>query len=458
MRAGDVAVRSVCLLMLLLGPTDAVQAQQTDVDSALRWRIEEIVAPYVTASDFMGVVAIQRDGEAPLILPYGLASVELNVPHAATDVFMIGSVSKQFTAAAILLLEEDGLLRVNDPVSKYLPNFMPGVQITIEQLLTHTSGVADVYSLERFGVSAGQAGTFADVIGDLSRMELTHSPGSAYAYSNGGYSVLAAIIERTTGTTYGEYLDRRIFEPLSMSSSRHDSPEPAVANRVPGYDPWGADELAPVLPVSAAYTTGSGSIWSSAADLLVWSSALHGGRLLSDSAYAKLTRDYGHRYGYGVSVFQRFGRNVIGHDGRVAGYASDLARYLEDRVTVVILSNVQSVARDEIRQRVAAAVFGEPYKVSPPRVFLDRGAASLAELVGVYSFGPGFDVSITVSDGRLLARANQGGYSELIPMSETEWFSRMLYTTVRFGRDEAGRIERLIWGPGDRAPVGNRIR
>ena len=159
-----------------------------------------------------------------------------------------------------------------------------------------------------------------------------------------------------------------------------------------------------------------------------------------------------------MSVFKRFDRDVVGHDGRVAGYASDLARYLEDRVTVVILSNVQSVARDEIRRQVAAAVFGEPLSVTDERVFLEQPKVPVDELVGVYSFGPGFNVSISVSDGRLLARANEGGYSELIPVSDTGWFSRMLYATVRFGRNETGSVDRLIWGREDSAPVGTRIR
>jgi CubicO group peptidase (beta-lactamase class C family) len=426
--------------------------------ASLKSQIDSIVAPYVAAADFMGVVAVQRDGEQALILPYGLASVELDVPHRSTDVFAIGSVSKQFTAVAILLLEQEGRLRTDDPVSKYLPAFAGGEQITIEQLLTHTSGVADIYSLERFGETAGQGGTFAEVIDDLSEMERTHPPGSAYAYSNGGYAVLAAIIERASGVTYGEYLDRRIFKPLGMSNSAHDEPGPAAANRVPGYDPWGHDKLTPAALISAAFSTGAGSIWSSAADLLTWTSALHGGQLLSDAAYEKFTRDYGYAYGYGVSVFRRFGRDVIGHDGRVAGYASDVARYLEDRVTVVILSNVQSVARDEIRRLVAAATFGESYSVPRQRRFLDRPSTALAELVGVYSFGPGFNVTTTESNGRLLARANEGGDSELIPLSETEWFSRTLYATVRFGRDDSGLVDRLIWGLGEGAPIGRQIR
>ena len=458
---GTIGLRAgvALLLTILIGVTSPAAAQGLAARRGLTAEIDRVVSPYVAAGDFMGVVAVQHDGEAPVVLPYGLASVELGVPHRATDIFLIGSMSKQFTAVAILLLEEEGKLKTSEFVSNYLPDFKPDTPITIEQLLTHTAGVADVFSLKRHSMTGGQGGSFADIVRDLGMMELTHQPGAAYAYSNGGYSLLAAIIERASGMAYGDYLAHRIFGPLGMASTSHDQPAPVVKNRVPGYDPWGRSGLTPVVPPTAAYLTGSGSLWSSATDLLTWSSALHGGKLLTATSYAKLTRNYGRGYGYGVSVFKRFGRDVVGHDGRVAGYASDMARYLEARTTVLILSNVQSVARDEIRQSVAAIVLEQPVAEPEIRVFADPAIdGAMAELAGVYSFGPGFDVSIRESDGRLLARANEGSESELVPTTDGAWFSRVLYATVSFERDETGRVDRLRWGRGSQAPVGRRVR
>ena len=436
--------------LVLAMPAVATELSTTD-------RVDAIVAPYLEARDFMGVVGVHRDGREALLLPYGLASVELQVPHRRDSVFMIGSVSKQFTAAAVLALEEAGALSTADSVAEHLSEFPHGSKMTIEQLLTHTAGLADIYSLERFGASGGRVGTFEEVLGDLGRADLTFSPGSGYAYSNGGYAVLAAVIEQVSGVSYGDYLSRRFFEPLGMSQTAHDGPSAAVESRVPGYDPWGSDGLSPAIPVSAAFTKGSGSLWSSAGDLLKWSAALHGGKVLGKASYEKLTRDYGNGYGFGVSAFQRFGRDVIGHDGRVAGYSSDLARYVDENTTIVILGNVQSVARDEIRRLVAAAVFGEEYAIPAPRAYAEKEALPVEELAGVYSFGPGFEVSTTESDGRLLARANQGGYSELVLLDAGAWFSRMLYATVRFGRDGDGEVDRLIWGAQDGAPVGRKV-
>jgi len=446
-------VQALILVTCIASP---VAAERSPL-SELAPEIDRVVSPYVVAGDFMGVIGIQRDDESPLFLSYGLASIELASRHRAEGIFLVGSISKQFTAAAILLLEQEGKLKTSDYVRLYLPEFKPDASITIEHLLTHQSGVADVYSLRRYRDTGGQGGSFDDILGDLNDLELTHRAGSAYAYSNGGYAVLAAIVERASGMSYGDFLQDRIFLPLGMTSTTHDDPVPAVSNRVPGYDPWGARALTAATSPSVAYTTGSGSLWSSAADLLTWNNALHGGRLLTRQSYSKLAHDYGHAYGYGVSVFKRFGRDVIGHDGRITGYASDVARYLDERVTVVVLSNVQSVARDEIRRSVAAVVFGEIIDPPDDRVFSDKALdRPVTDLVRVYSFGPGFDVTISQQGHRLLARANEGGESELVPMTDGSWFSRMLYASVRFEREESGFVSRLIWGRGANAPVGNR--
>lgn len=258
--------RFVFFLALLLAAPLAPKAQGTP-EAALGAQIDAAAAPYVQAGDFAGVIAVGRDGEAPMVRAYGLASVELGLPHAEDGVFMIGSVSKQITAAAILLLEEDGTLTTDDPVSRHLPDFPHG-EVTLHQLLTHTSGVADVYSLGRFGATAGRTGAFADVITDLGREPLAYAPGEGYAYSNGGYSLLAAVIEAASGMSYGAFLQRRVFGPLGMATAADSGPGPAVPGRVPGYVPWGRDGLAPAEEVANAYLKGSGSIWASATDLL----------------------------------------------------------------------------------------------------------------------------------------------------------------------------------------------
>jgi CubicO group peptidase (beta-lactamase class C family) len=457
MRAGVFLAASQVGLMLVAAASGSAQDRAVVDREELRTRVDAIVASALAARDFQGVVAVQRHDEDPLILPYGRASVELEVPHEEDGVFAIGSVSKQFTAAAVLLLEEDGRLETSDAVARHLPGFPHGERITIEQLLTHTAGIADIFSLSSFGRCGGRYGRLDEVVADLGSAPLTHEPGSRYVYSSGGYTLLAAIIERVSGQGYGDLLRERLFLPLGLASTSHGTAGPAQARRVPGYDPWGARDLAPAEPPSDSFTTGSGSLWSSASDLLTWTRALHTGRVLSPGSYEKMTRDHGYSYGHGVSVFRRFGRRVVGHDGRISGYSSDVAHYLDDRLTVVVLGNVQSVVRDEIRVGVAAAALGEPYEPPQPRAVSEAAPTKLGTLVGRYSFGPSLVVTVVEDRGRLLARANEGAYSELVPTGDGRWFSRTLYRTVAFSVEESGKAIALLWGDGDGAPRGTRI-
>lgn len=446
----------ICLIVGLLMQNTVALAQSDGIDASLRARIDRIVQPYLDARDFMGVIGIGRPGAEPLIIPYGLASVELSTNHSRSSIFMIGSISKQFTAAAILLLEEDGVLKTSDLLSTHLPDFPNADQVTIEQLLIHSAGIADIYSLPVFGETAGLSGEFADIVKKLGQAEFTHPPGTQYSYSNGGYVLLAAVIESAAGMPYGDFLKERIFDRLAMHDTLHSGPSKTRKNRAYGYSPWGTHELSPEYPLAAAFSTGPGSIWSTALDMLVWTDALHTGRILTPNSYSRIVRDYGNGYGYGISVFSRLGRKTIGHDGRVFGFASDLARYVDDRTTVVVLSNIESVARDEIRYQVAAEVFGEKYTLPRARTYRDVNLDKRA-LVGVYSFGPDFRVRISLLNDRLLAKANEGADSELVYTDEGQWFSRMLYANVCFEEDNAGVVDKLNWGCGVGAPIGRRL-
>ena len=220
---------------------------------------------------------------------------------------------------------------------------------------------------------------------------------------------------------------------------------------------------------SPAFTTGPGSLWSSAADLISWTRALHTGQVLNKQSYARLITDYGEGYGYGLSVFKRLDEPVFGHDGRIAGYASDAAYYPNAGLTVVVLSNVESVARDTVRVVAAAAALNHPYEPAmrpEPEAGPEHAAADVA---GTYRFSPALVVRIYRKEGRLLAQAHEGGSSELVPLpdavhsipaspgslSRGAWFSRMLYTTVCF--EEHDKVMHVRWGCGALPPVARVI-
>lgn len=441
----------VLLIIVLPSPLPA-----NEVGEEYNSKLDELVRPFVARNDFMGVVGVRADGGTPHLRSFGLSSIEDGVANEPGTEFMAGSITKQFTAAAVLLLEQDGQLRTSDPVAMHLERVARGEDITIEQLLTHTAGIIDVFALQSFAESGGAGGRFADVVDEIAVAPLVHEPGNRFLYSNGGYLLLAAIIERVSGQSYGAFLQDRIFSPLEMSRTHDGNDHGAGHNTATGYHPTGDDGLTPYPPQSTAYTIGAGSIWSTAVDLLAWADALHNGEVLTPHSYSKLTHDYGHGYGYGVSVFERFGQPVIGHDGRLSGFAADLAWYVDDRASVVVLSNVESVAKDQVRAVAAAALLGKPF----PAARLPRFATTvpaLEGLEGAYSFGPGLTVFVRSAAGRLLARANYGSESELVYTDGGSWFSRMLYTRVCFNGGAAGPAVSLNWGCGDNSPLGVKI-
>ncbi len=368
---------------------------------------------------------------------------------------MIGSIAKQFTAAAVLLLEEDGRLSTSDTIAGYFPSLQRGGDITIEQLLTHTAGIVDVFALDSFAETSGARGRFDDIVDEIAAATLVHEPGERFLYSNGGYLLLAAILERASGMPYGELLETMIFTPLGMTQTHHGNAEGRAEDRASGYLPKGLDRLEKAPLLAPAYLAGAGSLWSTAEDMLTWSEALHLGQLLSADSYAKLTADYGAGYGFGVSVFERLGRPVVGHDGRISGFASDLAWYVEDQLSIVVLSNVESVARDQVRVAAASATFDQPFRGPVPPAY-EAPRMDLETIIGVYDFGPGLIVYVRQSDGRLLARANNGAESEMLYTDDGEWFSRMLYTRVCFETNAAGAAVAMRWGCADNGPTGAR--
>lgn len=446
----------LCLLIALVTSCSSASDPGSEAAESLGHRIEKALNPWFELRDFMGVVGIQARGRDPVIVTLGWADHRSERPHVDRGKFLIGSVSKQFTAVLILLLEEDGLLSTSDSVADHLPTFKPEQPITIEQLLGHTSGVADIYSLGRFGTEDSKRDSLQSVVDQLASAPLTHPPGTQFTYSNGGYAVLARLIETIEGKAFATVLHQRILEPLGLGDTGHGRPVTPEYQRVIGHEPMGLRGLTIAPSLAIGYSTGSGSMYSTAQDLLRWSLALHGGDVLSAPSYAKLSQASEAGYGLGISVFKRFGRSTLGHDGRVPGFASDLAHYVEDDTSVVVLSNVQSVARDEVRRATAATLFGEPV-TGPSRPELVREASTEPrQLTGSYGFGPSLTVTVALHEGRLTAQANNGQRTELIPVAGGGWFSRMLYTVVRFGRDENGRFNRLTWGAAENAPSGAR--
>ncbi|HEV2763431.1 MAG TPA: serine hydrolase domain-containing protein [Pyrinomonadaceae bacterium] len=291
-------------------------------------------------------LAVVRDGKVIKARGYGLANVELNVPVTTETVFEIGSVTKQITAAAVLLLAGDGKLSLDDRINKHLPNLPDSwADITVRHLLTHTSGVRNYTGLGGFELSRRLKRD--DFIKLLAAHPLNFRPGEQWSYGNSAYNLLGHVVESASGQSYFEFVNARIFKPLGMNSTRDRDPRNVIPNRADGYE-WEDGRLVgrdhDLTDVFSA-----GALTSTVLDLARWDAALHTDRLLKASTRAemwtpvRLAGGQSYPYGYGWNTLTWRGRRLVFHGGQTAGFAASIQRFTDDRLTVIVLSNLGDI-------------------------------------------------------------------------------------------------------------------
>jgi CubicO group peptidase (beta-lactamase class C family) len=307
-----------------------------------------IVQDYVDSGEFIGSVLVARGDEILIDRSYGYADIESRQPNTPGTQFRIGSVTKQFTAAAILLLEEDGLLSLDDRIAVHLPDTPPAWSgVSIYHLLTHTSGIPSFTGLPGFHNGMLAPGSVEATVNLVRDRPVEFLPGQRKNYSNSGYVLLGYLIERIAGVSYEEFLRTRIFAPLGLRDSGFEWEQGKSLGHARGYVRRNG-RLHAATPIDVGVLHGAGALHSTTHDLLRWTRALFGGELLSAGSLVKLTTPYKDDYALGVAVHRRSGQLVIEHFGGVAGFNSHLAYFPESDVTVVVLANVNGATPADI--------------------------------------------------------------------------------------------------------------
>jgi CubicO group peptidase (beta-lactamase class C family) len=315
--------------------TAASLASADEVDRIVTERLRERNIPGAA-------VAVIKNGKAVKIKGYGLASVEFDVPVNTETVFEIGSVSKQMTAAAIMLLVEEGKVLLDAPISTYLPNTPDSWRdVTVRHLLTHTSGIKSYTSLTGFELS--RRVKIDGFIQQLAPHPLEFTPGDQTIYSNSGYNLLAYIIETQSGKPYMQFMRERIFKPLGMTKTADRDPQFIIKNRATGYE-WNIDRLTG-RDGSLTDLMGAGSIVSTISDMVKWDAALNGTSFLRPESrrewWTPFTLNNGKPsvYGFGWRISEIRGHKMIGHTGQTAGFGAANFRYVNDGISVLVLTN-----------------------------------------------------------------------------------------------------------------------
>jgi len=360
-----VALVVLCLLFIQLASAQIFAAPQLTQQIVVK--AEEYMNAAVRVNRFSGSILVARDGKPLISRGYGMANLELDVPNKPQTVFRLGSLTKQFTAMAIMILQERGKLHTNDPICNYLSDCPAAWQsITIRNLLTHTSGIPDYTSLPNFVQTMQLPSTHANLVDRFKHMPLEFTPGEKFKYTNSGYYLLGMIIEQTSGKSYADFLQKNIFAPLSMTHTGYDQPARLIKHRAGGY------ELQDNSIINASYIDisipfAAGALYSTTEDLLLWDQALYTEKLVSRKILPEIFTPFKDGYGYGWGITKQFDRQRIGHDGGINGFSSSIIRFPSDHVTAIVLSNNQNAPSGEIASSLAAIIFGAPYKMPQER-------------------------------------------------------------------------------------------
>jgi D-alanyl-D-alanine carboxypeptidase len=434
---------AVLIGILVIG---ALARSTNTADNDTAGQINQLLTDTFKPDEPGAAVIVVRDGQVILRKGYGMANLELGVPVAPEMVFRLGSITKQFTAVAILMLVDEGRVTLSDDITKFLPSFPThGQAITIERLLTHTAGIKNYTEMPEFPSWWRDDRSLDELIGLFKDQPLDFAPGEKWAYSDSGYVLLGAVIEKASGTSYAEFIQQRIFGPLGMAHSYYDATEQVVPGRVAGYARTQAGYAhAAYLSMTLPYA--AGSLAASVDDLARWDAALYTDKLVKQAtlkrAFQPAILNHGQPtgYGFGWEIGGYEGHSFSEHNGGINGFSTQMIRLSEDNVYVAILTNCENCrgSLGALAFRIAATAIGKPYH-DPPAIALP--AATLAAYEGVYQLNEHTSLTIGRQDDHLVLQA--GAARTLEPLSASEFFIKDALVRIRFVKDASGAVTGL---------------
>jgi CubicO group peptidase (beta-lactamase class C family) len=399
-------------------------------------------------------VLVAKNGQIVYEKGFGQASLELNVPMKPDMVFKIGSITKQYTAIAILQLVEEGKISLQDSIQKFIKNFpSKGHTITIENLLTHTSGIIDYESLDvHIPYSYRIEFPPKQIVDSLGHHALVFTPGSKFSYCNSNYFLLGYIIEMVTGQSYAAYMQQHVFTPMGLTNTYYDDEKQVIPNRVDGYAKWQGDkyEKADYIAMSQVYA--AGALMSNVEDMFKWHQVLYACKLVRKAMLKKaftpfqLTDGTFSNYGFGWFIKELAGSKTIEHSGGIDGFQSDEIYFPKENVFIAALYNSLNEGGDDesflyLSNDIATLAIGKPlmkeFKIAD---------AVLQRYTGEYALDAQHTATITVENGRLQIESKSGGLpkSPLFAESENKFLLKVVKAEVEFVRDAQGNASRLI--------------
>jgi CubicO group peptidase (beta-lactamase class C family) len=412
------------------------------VDDFVKKQLEERMIPGLS-------IAVMKNGEIIKAEGYGYANLEHKVPANPETVYQSGSVGKQFTATGVMILVEEGKVNLDDPITEYFPEGPESwKKVKVRHLLSHTGGISNKLYDQ---INMREDFTEEQMLKKIAALPLDFEPGEKWNYSNPGYVLLGILIHRASGKFYGDFLQERIFKPLGMTTTRIISESDIIPNRAAGYvmekeqlknQSW----VAPMIN-----TTADGSLYFTVLDLAKWDAALYKEKLLKKTTLdqmwtpTKLNNDKVEKYGFGWGVDEIRGHQLIAHGGSWQGFTAHIARYVDDKLTVVVLTNFAAANPGSIAKGIAGIYNPDLKPIEPVEVKIDPKI--LDAYVGDYQLEGNYIIQITKENDRLMSLAPEQPKFQLFPESETKFFLKVDEGTITFVKDASGKVTHLVLEP-----------
>lgn len=437
----------IALIIVLIAcscdhPAELETTQAETEKDAISKEISGYIAPYVKANDFAGVVLVSHGDQVIYKRSFGLANLSDDVENQPDTLFEVGSISKTFTSAAILMLKDSGKLSLSDPIAKYWDGHPRGQDITIQNLLLYQAGIPDESVFPDYLEKREQSLSLSEYAEWIATQPLVYEPGTDGSYNNFSYLLLAHLVTKITNNDFDDYLSENILDPLSLNSTRINKAGPRPANKAVGYSPGPAPSVLRKHPSEEpAINTGSGNLLSTAIDLDRWLQAIENKEL-----FDLFAEDY--PYGWGVRKY--FDRDAIEQTGIIAGFSSGILLFPDEALRIVFLSNIRTGRFfKNLHIDLAAIALGEDYE-NPELVKYSTAITDGSDYIGTYLFPGVSAIDISSKDNLLHFEWQKFALSTyLYPMTGDRFYNRMDDVIMEFGRDESGHVNALIWSPGE---------
>lgn len=445
-------LNAASLAALLLLPVSFPVAHAAPAASAaaqtLAARIDASIGGYYKAGEPGATIIVTRGGATVFRKAYGVADIGSKQALDAAMTLRLGSITKQFTAVAILMLAEEGKLALTDDITRFLPDYpTQGKTITIEHLLTHTSGIQSYTGKLAYVGTMDKDVTVNQMIDSFKNDPMLFAPGERFDYNNSGYFLLGAIIEKVSGKTYADFLAERIFTPLGMAHTAFEGKERSKGPRAAGHAK-GETGFGPAPALSMTQPYAAGALVSNVDDLARWDQAISDGKLLKAASWNKAFTPYKLAsgkltgYGYGWEIGSLNGVAKVAHSGGINGYSTYAVRLPAKKVYVTVLSNTESGGIDPqmVATKAAALAIGKPF---PDHKAVVVAPAVLEKYVGVYTIDDKNTRTVRVADGKLSMQRTGRERIELKPYKDNAFFFPDSLATLEFVRNAKGEVTAL---------------